>query len=325
MTRGLDLHRNNLEWPIPKPILQLRGLSFLGLSRNRFSSTLLLNETLCGNRFSSTLGLNEILFPVKNFMLALAFCDFDDLLEFLKTQVQLGFLDLSDKYVQGIVPRWIWNLSENMMFLNLPCNDFIEPKQPIPPILLKVLDLKGHCFKGTVPDCLIVRAQNQVVLNAVRNNLSGIIPNILKRHIVATTFKCKDFELPKILRIFTSINLSSNAFHGEILKGLGSLNALIILNLSHDSSFNSPSRRGNKGLHDPPLKPTSRSKHAPGLIPPHFPEESTCTSKSEVELMMRGAEVGFPVGLTIFIRPFLFHAFLSFRIFQLQNRCCMGH
>ena len=63
---------------------------------------------------------------------------------------------------------------------------------------------------------------------------------------VAVTFKGNDFELQKILRIFISIDLSSNAFQGEIPNKLGSLNPLTVLNLSHTSlSENIPLSFGN--------------------------------------------------------------------------------
>lgn len=172
--------------------------------------------------------------------------------------------------------------------------------------------------------------------------------------------------LQKILKIFSSIDLSNNAFHGEIPRDLGNLNSLIVLNVSHNSltgiipssfgnltqlesldlscnalsgnipqefakltflgflnlshnklegqiptstqlqSFDSSSYEGNQGLYGPPLTPSSRSGQGSGVAPPMPSDGSRWSSKSEVEWMLRGAEVGLPVGLTIFIGPILY-------------------
>ena len=53
--------------------------------------------------------------------------------------------------------------------------------------------------------------------------------------MVAVTFKGNQIKLQKILRIFTTIVMSSNALHGEKPKELGYLNAVTIVNLSYDS------------------------------------------------------------------------------------------
>jgi len=51
-------------------------------------------------------------------------------------------------------------------------------------------------------------------------------------------------------------------------------------------------------------------RHAPGSIHPSIPstspDESQWGSKSQAEWILKGAEVGFPVGLTIFIGPLLY-------------------
>jgi len=48
---------------------------------------------------------------------------------------------------------------------------------------------------------------------------------------VILNFKNNDFEVQKHLKIFTTVDLSNNAFQGEIPRELGNLNALIVLNL----------------------------------------------------------------------------------------------
>ena len=66
------------------------------------------------------------------------------------------------------------------------------------------------------------------------------------RDILTLTFKGNAFELQKVPKIFTSIDLLNNAFHGAMPREPGNLNGLIILNLSHNSlSGNIPSSLGN--------------------------------------------------------------------------------
>ncbi|GLT26629.1 hypothetical protein SLA2020_016840 [Shorea laevis] len=52
---------------------------------------------------------------------------------------------------------------------------------------------------------------------------------------VKVVMKGLEVELERILTIFTTIDFSSNRFHGEIPKELGELNSLLLLNLSHNS------------------------------------------------------------------------------------------
>ncbi|XP_058201784.1 receptor-like protein 9DC3 [Rhododendron vialii] len=52
---------------------------------------------------------------------------------------------------------------------------------------------------------------------------------------LTVTMKGNEIELVRILTIFTTIDLSSNNFSGEIPKAIGKLNSLIVLNFSHNS------------------------------------------------------------------------------------------
>uniref|UniRef100_A0A803KT58 Uncharacterized protein n=1 Tax=Chenopodium quinoa TaxID=63459 RepID=A0A803KT58_CHEQI len=91
-----------------------------------------------------------------------------------------------------------------------------------------------------------------------RNNLHGIIPaslcsaknlellNLEHNHLGGTIPECfTTYELQYILTIFTSIDFSNNAFHGELPEELGNLNALVVLNLAYNSSGHIPSSFGN--------------------------------------------------------------------------------
>ncbi|KAJ8429826.1 hypothetical protein Cgig2_000154 [Carnegiea gigantea] len=313
----------------------------------------------------------------------------------------LETLDLNGNFLRGRIPRSLVHCKE-LRVLNLGNNQLndIFPCQLKRLSKLQVLILRSNKFSGSIA----CQQENSIwpslqILDIAMNHFTGElkVQYILRRtsmmaqmnefqseedHLqyqvtqdynygfyqdtVAVSFKGNDFELQKILRIFTSLDLSNNAFHGEIPKELGRLNALIVLNLSHNSlsgnipssfrnlsqleslnlscnslsgdipqeltklsfleslnlsfnqltgpiptstqlqSFDASSYEGNPGLYGPLLTPSSRSKHAPGLTPPMSLDRLHWSSKNEVEWMLRGAEVGFPVGLTIFIGPLLY-------------------
>ncbi|KAI4357204.1 hypothetical protein L6164_001168 [Bauhinia variegata] len=77
--------------------------------------------------------------------------------------------------------------------------------------------------------------------------------------------KREEIRVVKILTIYTSVDLSCNKLKGSIQDEIGKLNALYILNLSHNAlsghiptsmqlqSFEAASYKGNKGLRGPPL------------------------------------------------------------------------
>uniref|UniRef100_A0A803LMH3 Uncharacterized protein n=1 Tax=Chenopodium quinoa TaxID=63459 RepID=A0A803LMH3_CHEQI len=136
-----------------------------------------------------------------------------------------------------------------------------------------------------------------VVLNLSHNSFLGHIPSSFGN-----------------LSQIESLDLSSNALTGRIPTEFANLNFLSYLNLSFNKlsgkiptstqlqSFNASSYEGNQGLFGSPL-----TTHDPITVtPPTSSEGSNWSSKSEREWMLRGAEVGFPVGITIFIGPILY-------------------
>ncbi|GMH18286.1 hypothetical protein Nepgr_020127 [Nepenthes gracilis] len=69
---------------------------------------------------------------------------------------------------------------------------------------------------------------------------------IYYQDVVTVTFKGLEFNMQKILTVFTSIDFSNNGFTGEIPESLGNFKGLIVLNLSHNSLSGSiPQSIGN--------------------------------------------------------------------------------
>lgn len=176
-----------MEGPIPKSIFQLTGLEGLYLS---------------GNRFNGTLDINEILPPLKNLTdldlsgneglsidtsaatntsfsqlgyLSLSSCNLSALPEFLRTQANLWYLDLSNTQIQGTLPSWIWNISKR---LNLSRNNLVDLEPPIPYApSLGILDLHSNNLQGELPS-QILGSGNLDYLDCSSNNFTSINPGI---------------------------------------------------------------------------------------------------------------------------------------------------
>ncbi|MFS8013940.1 putative leucine-rich repeat domain superfamily [Helianthus anomalus] len=72
--------------------------------------------------------------------------------------------------------------------------------------------------------------------------------DIYYQDTVTVTAKGLEMELTKILTLFTSIDISSNHFSGEIPSTIGRLKALYVLNVSHNEFTGSvPTSMGNLG------------------------------------------------------------------------------
>ena len=224
MLTWLDLSSNYLEGPIPNSIFQLRGLEILYLSGNRFHGALELNEILypLKNLTALNLSYNNLSidtsgspttnssFPQFN-VLGLASCDLGTLPEFLKTQARLEFLDLSNNHIQGIVPRWIWNMS--IINLNLSRNNFVELERPIPfSLSMKIVDLHSNNIQGEVPS---LKTASLMILYCSSNNFTSINPAIGNN----------------ISDIFIFLSLARNKIYGRIPASLCNATQLEVLNL----------------------------------------------------------------------------------------------
>ncbi|MED6199211.1 hypothetical protein PIB30_073811 [Stylosanthes scabra] len=224
----LDLSGNNLEGPIPSSIFQLKRLSLLQLSRNRFNGTIKLDRIRSlPNLQTFVLSHNNLSvvddqdvsssFPMMSNLL-LASCKLDAFPSFLRNQSNLLDLDLSSNQIEGIIPNWIWkfdllislNLSNNFLtgmegpFLNLHSNLFL-------------LDLHGNKLQGAAP----IFTKNIAYLDYSNNNFSSFIPADIGN------------QIPNIVMLY----LSNNSFHGEIHESFCNMTFLRLLDLS-DNRFN---------------------------------------------------------------------------------------
>ncbi|GKV33196.1 hypothetical protein SLEP1_g41732 [Rubroshorea leprosula] len=233
----LVLANNSLEGNIPECLGNLSDLTILDLRMNKFYGRI--PNLFVNNSFLSTLSLNGNQLEGK-LPRSLVNCSY------------LEILDVGNNNLNDTFPHWLGVLP-----------------------WLKVLILRSNRFRGAISNSVPAFYFPQLrIIDVAQNDFMGLLPSnyfkILKgMRDVAPTDKVKleyidkyvpcmaaagcrildnDYkdsvkvvmkgllvDLTRILIIFTTIDFSSNKFHGAIPEELGELNSLILLNLSHNS------------------------------------------------------------------------------------------
>ncbi|GKV33175.1 hypothetical protein SLEP1_g41710 [Rubroshorea leprosula] len=214
----LDLANNSLGGKIPECLGNLSDLSVLDLRMNKFHG-IIPNSFVSGSR--------------------------------------LRTLNLNDNQLEGRLPSSLGNCSE-LEVLDVGYNSLNDTFPYWLGVLLwlKVLILRSNRFHGAISNSMPAFYFPQLrIIDVAQNDFTGLLPSnyfkILKgMRDVAPADKAKleyvgdnvqvvmkglEVELERILTSFTTIDFSSNRFHGEIPKELGELNSLVLLNLSHNS------------------------------------------------------------------------------------------
>ncbi|TYI94074.1 hypothetical protein E1A91_D02G178100v1 [Gossypium mustelinum] len=214
---NLDLSRNFLNGSIPASINQMETLSFLNLSSNCLSRTIL--RKLQGLR-------------------------------------KLVILDLSKNNLLGDVTSSLCALP-SLIFLKLSCNNLSGELFSVLKNCsgLLSIDLGENRFSGTIPD--LCEFHNLHIIGLAQNNLSGTIPKCLGHLEAFTYLGPYSYELPstqhirflqhvEIVSKGNVIDLSSNDLKGDIPDHITELSALVTLNLSWNHlSGNIPENIGN--------------------------------------------------------------------------------
>ncbi|MBA0550305.1 hypothetical protein Golob_021261 [Gossypium lobatum] len=151
----------------------------------------------------------------------------------------LQVLDVGNNMINDSFPHWIEALSE-LQVLVLRSNRFhgpiTAPTSPQSLLKLRVVDLSCNNFFGPLPTCYIKNFKGMInILDDGKGVRYMGERNYSYDYSVAVAVKGFEIELEKILTIFTSIDLSSNNFEGQIPRDIGELSSLRGLNLSHNN------------------------------------------------------------------------------------------
>ncbi|KAH0976475.1 hypothetical protein GBA52_026194 [Prunus armeniaca] len=198
----LDLSDNEIS---VKSHLSLSGNNLSGLVEfDQFSKLKKLKGLELSNNMLSVEIRNYISATLPKLQtLALGSCNLTEFPKFLKNQSELTELDLSDNYIHGPIPKWVWNatretLSElsldynflsrfdqnqgilpwpNLTILSLESN-MLQGPLPIPPQSIRLYDVHNNEYTGEISP-LFCNFNNLQILELSNNNLSGMLPQCL--------------------------------------------------------------------------------------------------------------------------------------------------
>lgn len=148
--------------------------------------------------------------------LNLASCTLTRFPAFLKDQVRLFELDLSNNQIGGEIPDWIWTF-QYLKSLNLSHNLLVSSQQhhlvrtPLP----STIDLSNNNLQGELPK----PPPSAVYVDYSSNNFSSVIP----------------IEFGSYLKSAYFVSLSNNNLHGSIPRSICSATSLRVLNLLNNS------------------------------------------------------------------------------------------
>ncbi|XVF79488.1 hypothetical protein PTKIN_Ptkin14bG0226800 [Pterospermum kingtungense] len=220
----LDLSRNNFHGIIPQCIGNFsQSLSSLNLKMNKFHG-------IIPPAFAKGCGLKNLNLDSNHLE--------GPLPRSISNCKDLEVLDVGNNKIHGAFPHWIEGLSK-LQVLVLHSNKFHgsigDSKNTQPPPKLRIIDLSRNNFFGPLPASYIKNFKGMMNLDESKAARYMGERDYSYDYSVEVVVKGLEMELVKILTIFTSIDLSSNSFEGEIPTTFGELSSLRGLNLSHNN------------------------------------------------------------------------------------------
>lgn len=224
--QSLDLSHNFLEGEIPEEIQNLYDMRELSLQNNRFSGKLPGDIGGCILLKSLDLSGNFLSGELPQSMQRLTSCT---------------SLSLQGNSFTGVVPEWIGEL-KNLEVLDLSANGFSGwiPKSLGNLDSLHRLNLSRNQLTGNLPDSMM-NCTKLLALDISHNHLAGLVPSWIFRMGVQSSLSGNGFgkgnyptlkSTPASYHGLEVLDLSSNAFSGEIPFGIGGLSTLQVLNFS---------------------------------------------------------------------------------------------
>ncbi|XP_059315678.1 receptor-like protein EIX2 [Lycium ferocissimum] len=254
--RELHLNNNQFKGILPQSVGQLSKLEILSVNSNFLEGSIteshlsnlsnLKELDLSYNSFSFQLGPNWIP-PFELDIISLSRCEMGHHFpQWLRTQKNYSYLDISFVGISGVAPNWFWDLSPEISYFNISNNK----------------------ISGEIPDLyskfVASKESNFPVMDFSSNNLSGLVPsfpsyldtlNLSKNKFVGSiSFLCKianpffhildlsnnllSGELPDCLMEFEELailNLANNNLHGKIPSSVGALHNIQSLQLQNNN------------------------------------------------------------------------------------------
>ncbi|XP_020081136.1 LRR receptor-like serine/threonine-protein kinase GSO2 [Ananas comosus] len=269
----LDLSNNSLAGPIPSGIGRLSNLLWLDLSYNSLQGVIYeAHFANLSNLKYLSLGSNSLIIDVDNkwippFQLGeimLGSCQFSQPLfpAWLRWQMQIFNLNLSNTGIRDTVPEWFWNLSFSSVDLShnqirgkLPMSlqfttldtlilrsNKLEGPIPSLPNTLAKLDLSENSISGPLLSPISNMTQLYYLLLS-SNQINGSIPsNICKLkylEVLDLSNNSLSGELPQCWNnsSLLVLDLSNNNLVGEIPPSIGSLSSLTLLHLNNNNFY----------------------------------------------------------------------------------------
>ncbi|KAJ7970126.1 Leucine-rich repeat receptor protein kinase [Quillaja saponaria] len=270
----LDLSKNLLEGSLPNlsssfpslTELYLVGNQFTGNPANSFSHLFNLEKLAIGNNsfegtpteasLSKLSGLKQLYLssnsqlylrissdwipPFQLDWLHLESCNLGPKFpNWIKTQRNFSFFDISNNEISGTIPTWLWDLSPKVTFLDLSHNQFSGKLPDLLTLLYgcRKIDFGFNNLEGPLP----LLPSNLTYLNLSKNRFSGSLQNICK--MVALMFldlsdNMLSGEIPSCQMQYhglSILNLANNNLSGKIPSSIGTLSKLELLDLRNNS------------------------------------------------------------------------------------------
>ncbi|KAL2339478.1 hypothetical protein Fmac_007418 [Flemingia macrophylla] len=228
--RSLDLSDNLLEGEFPKGVGAMKNLRSVSVARNRLTGSVRDGFGSCLLLRSIDLGDNSFSGGIPGDFKELALC---------------GYLSLRGNAFSGEVPEWIGEMRA-LETLDLSNNGFTGqmPKSIGNLQSLKMLNFSGNGFTGSLPESM-ANCTKLLTLDVSRNSLSGWLPlwifkpdldKVLVSEKGSGRVKSPLLALAEVsVQSLQVLDLSHNAFSGEITDSVAALCSLRVLNLANNS------------------------------------------------------------------------------------------
>ncbi|KAL9280774.1 putative leucine-rich repeat-containing, plant-type, leucine-rich repeat domain superfamily [Arabidopsis thaliana] len=317
----LDISHLNTQGPVDFSIFShLKSLLDLNISHLNTTTRIDLNYflsyfkrllllDLSGNHVSAT-NKSSVSDPPSQLIqsLYLSGCGITEFPEFVRTQHELGFLDISNNKIKGQVPDWLWRLPI-LYYVNLSNNTLIGFQRPTKPepSMLYLLGSNNN-FIGKIPSFICgLRSLNTLRFEGEIPKSIGLLKELLVLSLSNNAFSGHMPSSMGNLTALESLDVSKNKLTGEIPQELGDLSFLAYMNFSHNQlaglvpggqqflTQNCSAFEDNLGLFGSSLEEVCRDIHTPAS---HQQFETPETEEEDEDLISWiAAAIGFGPGI----------------------------